>query len=161
MSGSGAPRAATVDATGLHVVIVAGTWHDTITDGLIAGALRTIDAAGARSTLVRVAGSFELPVVCKTALETGADAVVALGVIIRGGTPHFDFVAAAATDGLTRVALDTGKPVGFGVLTLDDEAQGLDRAGLPGSREDKGKEAADAAMRTAIVLRELAAGARD
>ncbi len=93
-------------------------------------------------------GSFELPVVAKAALDAGADAVVALGVIIRGGTPHFEFVSSAATDGLTRVALDTGKPVGFGVLTLDDEQQGIDRAGLAGSKEDKGYEAADAAIRT-------------
>ena len=88
-----------------------------------------LDASGADVTVVRVPGSFELPVVSKAALEDGADAVVALGVIIRGGTPHFEYVSAAATDGLTRVALDTGKPVGFGVLTLDDEQQGLDRAG--------------------------------
>jgi 6,7-dimethyl-8-ribityllumazine synthase len=96
-------------------------------------------------------------VVAKTALDQGADAVVALGVIIRGGTPHFEFVSNAATDGLTRVAIDTGKPVGFGVLTLDDEAQGIARAGLPGSEEDKGFEAADAAMRTALILRGLRA----
>jgi 6,7-dimethyl-8-ribityllumazine synthase len=102
-----------------------------------------------------VPGSFELPVVAKAALDAGADAAVALGVIIRGGTPHFDYVASAATDGLTRVALDTGKPVGFGVLTLDDEQQGLDRAGLPGSREDKGAETASAALLTAITLREI------
>jgi 6,7-dimethyl-8-ribityllumazine synthase len=95
-----------------------------------------------------VPGSFELPVAAKAALDAGADAVVALGVIIRGGTPHFEFVSSAATDGLTRVALDAGKPVGFGVLTLDDEQQGIDRAGLPGSKEDKGAEAADAALRT-------------
>jgi 6,7-dimethyl-8-ribityllumazine synthase len=102
-----------------------------------------------------VPGSFELPVVAKAALEAGADAVVALGVIIRGGTPHFEYVSAAATDGLTRVALDTGKPVGFGLLTLDDEQQGLDRAGLPGSKEDKGREAAEAAVVTAVALRAL------
>lgn len=155
MSGKGAPEKQAVDGSGLDVVIVAGTWHEQITDGLIAGARRTLDAAGASHRLVRVAGSFELPVVAKAALEAGADAVVALGVIIRGGTPHFEFVSSAATDGLTRVALDTGKPVGFGVLTLDDEQQGLDRAGLPGSQEDKGAEAADAALRTAITLREL------
>lgn len=155
MSGKGAPEKQAVDGSGLDVVIVAGTWHEQITDGLIAGAQRTLDAAGASHRLVRVAGSFELPVVAKAALEAGADAVVALGVIIRGGTPHFEFVSSAATDGLTRVALDTGKPVGFGVLTLDDEQQGLDRAGLPGSQEDKGAEAADAALRTAITLREL------
>jgi len=156
MSGKGAPQATgTVDATGLDVVVIAGTWHETITDGLIAGAQRALDASGATYRVVRVPGAFELPVVAKAALEAGADAAVALGVIIRGGTPHFEFVSNAATDGLTRVALDTGKPVGFGVLTLDDEAQGIARAGLPGSEEDKGFEAADAAIRTAVVLREL------
>jgi len=143
------------DASGLRVVIVAGEWHEQITDGMIAGATRALAEAGADYSLVRVPGSFELPVACKAALEAGADATVALGVIIRGGTPHFEFVSSAATDGLTRVALDTGKPVGFGVLTLDDEQQGIDRAGLPGSREDKGYEAADAAIRTALVLRAL------
>ncbi|WP_104199623.1 6,7-dimethyl-8-ribityllumazine synthase [Cryobacterium sp. Y29] len=144
-----------VDAAGLRVVIVAGLWHDAITDGLIAGAIRVLEASNAEFSLVRVPGSFELPVTCKVALDSGADAVIALGVIIRGGTPHFDFVSNAATDGLTRVALDAGKPVGFGVLTLDDEQQGLDRAGLPGSKEDKGAEAASAALATALVLREL------
>jgi 6,7-dimethyl-8-ribityllumazine synthase len=137
------------------VTVIAGSWHDTITDGLIAGAVRVLDAAGANHSLVRVPGAFELPVVAKAALESGAEAVVCLGVIIRGGTPHFDFVSNAATDGLTRVALDTGRAVGFGVLTLDDEAQGIDRAGLPGSREDKGAEAATAALATALTLREL------
>ncbi|MGP3535539.1 6,7-dimethyl-8-ribityllumazine synthase [Microbacterium sp. RD1] len=155
MSGKGAPEASAVDAAGLRVVVVAGQWHDTITDGLIAGARRTLDASGASWQLVRVPGAFELAVAAKAALEAGADAVVALGVIIRGGTPHFEYVSAAATDGLTRVALDTGRPVGFGVLTLDDEQQGLDRAGLPGSKEDKGAEAADAALRTALLLRQL------
>lgn len=158
MSGKGSPVASPVempDASGLRIVIIAGEWHQQITEGMIAGATRALDEARAEYSLVRVPGSFELPVACKVALDAGADAAVALGVIIRGGTPHFDFVASAATDGLTRVALDTGKPVGFGVLTLDDEQQGIDRAGLPGSREDKGYEAADAAIRTALVLRAL------
>jgi 6,7-dimethyl-8-ribityllumazine synthase len=154
MSGAGSPEL-DVDGTGLRVVIVAGSWHDEITNGLIAGATRTLEASGASFELVRVPGSFELPVVSKAALEAGADAVVALGVIIRGGTPHFEYVSAAATDGLTRVALDTGKPVGFGVLTLDDEQQGLDRAGLPGSKEDKGREAAEAAIATVRAIRAL------
>jgi 6,7-dimethyl-8-ribityllumazine synthase len=154
VSGAGSPDL-NVDGTGLNIVIIAGEWHDVITDGLIAGAQRTLEASGATFSLVRVPGSFELPVASKVALENGADAVVALGVIIRGGTPHFEYVSAAATDGLTRVALDTGKAIGFGVLTLDDEQQGLDRAGLPGSKEDKGQEAAQAAVATARVLADL------
>ncbi len=155
MSGKGAPITGGTDASGLHIVVIAATWHDEITNGLIAGAERVLEASGASYRLMRVLGSFELPVAAKVALDAGADAVVALGVIIRGGTPHFEYVSSAATDGLTRVALDTGKPVGFGVLTLDDEQQGLDRAGLPGSKEDKGAEAADAAIRTALALRAL------
>jgi 6,7-dimethyl-8-ribityllumazine synthase len=154
MSGQGSPEL-DVDGTGLRIVVVAGSWHDEITNGLIESATRTLEASGASFELVRVPGSFELPVASKAALEAGADAVVALGVIIRGGTPHFEYVSAAATDGLTRVALDTGKPVGFGVLTLDDEQQGLDRAGLPGSKEDKGREAAEAAIATARALRAI------
>ena len=154
MSGEGAPKTMT-DGTGLRVTIVAGSWHERIGEALLAGARRVLDASGAEVTVLRVPGSFELPVVSKAALENGADAVVALGVIIRGGTPHFDFVSNAATDGLVRVALDTGKPVGFGVLTLDDEQQGLDRAGLPGSKEDKGAEAAEAALATARVLQSV------
>ena len=156
MSGAGAPTTAEqIDATGVKVVVIAGTWHEVITDGMIAGARRVLDASNATHRLVRVPGSFELPVAAQAAFAGGADAVVALGVIIRGGTPHFEYVSSATTDGLTRVALDAGKPVGFGVLTIDDEQQGLDRAGLEGSKEDKGAEAADAALRTALVIREL------
>ena len=155
MSGAGAPGHEQIDGSGLSVVVVAGTWHEQITNGLIAGAERVLTASGASYRLVRVPGSFELAVAAQAAFAGGADAVVALGVIIRGGTPHFEYVSAATTDGLTRVSLDAGKPVGFGVLTLDDEQQGLDRAGLPGSEEDKGAEAAEAALRTALVLRAL------
>jgi 6,7-dimethyl-8-ribityllumazine synthase len=154
MSGAGSPTL-NVDGTGLKVTIVAGHWHEKISDGLIAGARRVLDAAGAEVTEIRVPGSFELPVVAKAALEAGADAVVALGVIIRGGTPHFEYVSDAATSGLTQVALLTGKPVGFGVLTLDDEQQGIDRAGLPGSKEDKGAEAAEAAIATARAIQTI------
>lgn len=156
MSGAGAPTSHTpIDGSGLRVVVIAGTWHETISNGLIAGAQRVLDEAGAGHTLVRVPGSFELAVAAQAAFAGGADAVVALGVIIRGGTPHFEYVSSAATDSLTRVALDAGKPVGFGVLTLDDEQQGLDRAGLEGSKEDKGAEAAEAALRTVHVVRAL------
>jgi 6,7-dimethyl-8-ribityllumazine synthase len=156
MSGAGAPTIES-NGAGLKVTIVAGQWHEEISNGLLAGAHRALSAAGVEITEIRVPGSFELPVVSKAALEAGADAVVALGVIIRGGTPHFEYVSAAATDGLTRVALDTGKPVGFGVLTLDDEQQGLDRAGLEGSKEDKGAEAAEAAVATVLALRVIRA----
>jgi 6,7-dimethyl-8-ribityllumazine synthase len=107
-------------------------------------------------TEVRVPGTFELPVVAAELARTH-DAVVALGVVIRGGTPHFEYVCSAATDGLTLVALDTGTPVGFGVLTCDTDEQALDRAGLQGSKEDKGYEATAAALRTALALRGLRA----
>ncbi|MHB1235568.1 MAG: 6,7-dimethyl-8-ribityllumazine synthase [Microbacteriaceae bacterium] len=156
MSAEGTPELA-ADGTGLRIAIVAGRWHQQIADGLLEGARRALSASGAQVSVVRVPGSFELPLACKAVLEAGADAAVALGVIIRGGTPHFEYVSSAATSGLTTVALQTGKPVGFGVLTLDDEQQGLDRAGLPGSREDKGAEAAQAAVTMAVTLRELRA----
>ena len=154
MSGDGAPDIQ-IDGKGLKITIVAGLWHEEIANGLLAGAQRVLDAAGAEVTVIRVPGSFELPVVSKAALVNGANAVVALGVIIRGGTPHFEFVSDAATSGLTQVAVETGKAIGFGVLTLDDEQQGLDRAGLPGSKEDKGAEAAMAALATAIIIRNI------
>jgi 6,7-dimethyl-8-ribityllumazine synthase len=157
MSGEGLPALDT-DGTGMKVTIVSGLWHNRISEGLLAGARRVLDGSGAEVSVIQVAGSFELPVVSKAALDAGADAVVALGVIVRGETPHFDFVASAATEGLTRVALDTGKPVGFGVLTVEDEQQGLDRAGLPGSKEDVGGRAAEAALATAHALRELGGG---
>lgn len=153
MSGRGSAGA---DVTGFgpgRVVIVAASWHETVMNGLIAGAVRAVRAAGVEPEVVRVPGTFELAIVAQAAARSGADAVVALGVVIRGGTPHFDYVCSAATTGLTRVALDTGVPVGFGVLTCDDEQQALDRAGLDGSSEDKGAEAAAAAMNTAVVLR--------
>ncbi|MCT3000232.1 6,7-dimethyl-8-ribityllumazine synthase [Propionibacterium freudenreichii] len=155
MSGVGAP-ALSVDGSGMRIVVVAASWHTTVMEGLVGGALRALAAAGvADPQVVRVPGSFELPVAAMKAASAGADAVVALGVVIRGGTPHFDYVCQAATSGLTEVALQTRVPVGFGVLTCDDEAQALARAGLPGSTEDKGAQAAEAAIATVLALREL------
>ncbi|CEH08702.1 6,7-dimethyl-8-ribityllumazine synthase (Riboflavin synthase beta chain) [Propionibacterium freudenreichii] len=155
MSGVGAP-ALSVDGSGMRIVAVAASWHTTVMEGLLGGALRALAAAGvADPQVVRVPGSFELPVAAMKAASAGADAVVALGVVIRGGTPHFDYVCQAATSGLTEVALQTRVPVGFGVLTCDDEAQALARAGLPGSTEDKGAQAAEAAIATVLALREL------
>lgn len=154
MSGAGSPHLQ-VDGAGLRVAIVAASWHERVMDGLVAGARRALqEAAVSVVAVIRVPGSFELPVVAARAAQA-YDAVVALGVVVRGGTPHFDYVCQAATWGLTDVAVRTGVPVGFGVLTCDDEAQALDRAGLPGSREDKGYEAALAAIATARVLQDL------
>jgi 6,7-dimethyl-8-ribityllumazine synthase len=156
MSGKGAPTLA-VDGHGLRVAIVAAQWHTEVMDGLLAGALRGLADAGVQDPVViRVPGTFELPVAAARCAAAGLDAVVALGVVVRGGTPHFDYVCSAATSGLTQVAVSTGVPVGFGVLTCDDDAQALDRAGLPGSHEDKGHEAATAAVATVVALRRLA-----
>lgn len=141
-----------VDGQGLRVAVIAASWHPTVMDGLIEGAHRGLAEAGAAEvTVVRVPGSFELAVAAAR-LAPHYDAVVALGVVIRGGTPHFDYVCQAATHGLTDVSVRTGVPVGFGVLTCDNEHQALERAGLPGSSEDKGYEAATAAVATARAL---------
>ncbi len=157
MSGSGQPQLERLDGSRLRVGVVAARWHAEVMDGLLAGAERALVAAGVDDVVVaRAPGSFELPVVAQRLAQRGYDAVVALGVVVRGGTPHFEFVCRAVTDGLSRVALDFGVPVGFGVLTCDNDAQARDRAGLAGSTEDKGYEAAHAALATALVLRELA-----
>jgi 6,7-dimethyl-8-ribityllumazine synthase len=156
MSGAGAPGSNIKDCHDLRVAVVAASWHEQVMDGLLAGADRALTEAKVEMpVVVRVPGTFELPVVAGALAAQGFDAVIALGVVIRGGTPHFDFVCNAATDGLTRVALDHGVPVGFGVLTCDDDEQALDRAGLPGSKEDKGYEAAAAALETAMTLRKV------
>lgn len=155
MSGAGAVDIQ-VDGTGMTVAVIASSWHATVMGGLIAGASKALDDCGAEHEIFMVPGSFELPIAAQAAAITGRfEAVVALGVIIRGGTPHFEYVCEAASSGLQSVALGTGIPVGFGLLTCDDEDQALDRAGLPGSSEDKGKEAAQAAVATAVLLREL------
>jgi 6,7-dimethyl-8-ribityllumazine synthase len=159
MSGSGSPDLSLDGAAGLRVAVVAAQWHQVVMDGLLAGAHRALAAAGVSDVAEwRVPGSFELPVVARELAATGYDAVIALGVVIRGGTPHFEYVCRAATEGLARVALDTGVPIGFGLLTCDTDEQALDRAGLPGSSEDKGAEAVEAALATALVLRAIRAG---
>ena len=156
MSGHGAPDQGPVDCGDLTVAVVAASWHEEVMDGLLAGARRALaDFRVQQATEVRVPGTFELPVAADALARHGYHAVVALGVVIRGGTPHFEYVCEAATDGLTRVSLDHGTPIGFGVLTCDNEEQALDRAGLDGSREDKGYEATSAALLTARTLRGL------
>lgn len=146
MSGSGAPQLE-VSGAGKKIYVVATAWHPTIMDGLIQGSLAELEKAGANNVVLqRVPGAFELPLAASYAIDQGADAVIALGVVIRGETPHFDYVCQSATDGLTSLQLSSKTPIGFGLLTVDDEAQALSRAGLETSREDKGAEAVQAAL---------------
>jgi 6,7-dimethyl-8-ribityllumazine synthase len=155
VSGAGRPVAATVDAAGLTLAIAATRWHAGITDSLVQRAVAAAKECGIDDALlVRVPGAVELPVVAAE-LARGHDAVVCLGAVIRGGTPHFEYVCDAVTYGLARVALDSGKPVGNGVLTCDTLDQARDRSGQDGSAEDKGWEAVVAALETALVLHSL------
>ena len=157
MSGEGRPTDRPVDGKGLTLAVVATRWRVQITDALLDSAVRTAVECGIpEPTVVRVSGAIELPVVAQ-ALAATHDAVAALGVVIRGGTPHFEYVCDAVTYGLTRISLDSHTPVGNGVLTCDTEEQALDRAGLEGSHEDKGYEATSAALLTARTLRDLRA----
>jgi 6,7-dimethyl-8-ribityllumazine synthase len=155
MSGEGRPELSAVDAAGLTLAIAATRWHAEITDSLVDRAAAAAKACGVTDPLVvRVAGAVELPVVAQT-LARQYDAVVCLGAVIKGGTPHFEYVCDAVTAGLTRVALDASTPVGNGVLTCNTIEQARDRSGLPDSSEDKGWEAVVAALETAILLRSL------
>ena len=155
MSGDGRPALEIPEATGLRLAVAATRWHADIVDVLVERALAVAGKAGVEQpTVVRVPGTVELPVVCQE-LARSHDAVVALGVVVRGGTPHFEYVCDAVTAGLTRVSLDEGVPVGNGVLTTNTREQAVDRSGGPGSAEDKGAEACLAALHTALVLRDL------
>ncbi len=158
MSGEGRPELASVDAAGLTLAIAATRWHAETSDSLVDRAVAAAKACGVTDPLVvRVAGAVELPVIAQE-LAKRYDAVACLGAVIRGGTPHFEYVSDAMTTGLTRVALDEGTPVGNGVLTCNSIEQARDRSGLPGSTEDKGWEAVVAALDTAILLRSLRRG---
>jgi len=156
MSGHGEPTLELAAAGGLKVAIVASQWHERICTALLDGAVSAAARAGVTDpTIVRVAGAIELPVIVQ-ALARSHDAVIALGVVIKGETPHFEYVCDAVTAGLTRVSLDESTPVGNGVLTTLNEAQALNRAGLPDSAEDKGAQAMTAALASALVLADLA-----
>jgi len=154
MSGSGRPDLVIPDARGLRIGIAASTWHDAISEQLLTRALAVAEAAGASATVARVVGAVELPFFAQELARTH-DAVVALGVVIRGSTAHFDYVCQSVTDGLTRIALDEATPVAHGVLTTENEEQALDRDGHEGASEDKGGEAVAAALGAALVLRDL------
>nr|WP_237421705.1 6,7-dimethyl-8-ribityllumazine synthase [Gordonia sp. SID5947] len=146
------------DAGAVRLAIVSSQWHATICTALLDGAVRAAAEHGVTDpTIVNVAGAIELPVIVQ-ALARNHDAVVALGVVIKGETPHFEYVCDAVTAGLTRVSLDESTPVGNGVLTTLDEEQALARAGLPDSKEDKGAQATTAALASALTLRALALG---
>ena len=158
MSSDGRPALEIPDAAGLRLAVAATRWHADIVDVLVERALAVAAKSGAEvPTVVRVPGTVELPVVCQELARTH-DAVVALGLVVRGGTPHFEYVCSAATDGLARIAVDKGVAVGFGLLTCDTDEQALDRAGLEGSKEDKGYEATSAALLTAQTLRTIKRG---
>ncbi|MFK4184327.1 6,7-dimethyl-8-ribityllumazine synthase [Streptomyces sparsogenes] len=154
MSGKGAPQLSVENCPDLRVAVVAAQWHAQVMDGLVDGALRALrELRIDEPALLRVPGSWELPVVAKVLASRGYDAIVALGVVIRGGTPHFDYVCQGVTQGLAQVSVDTRVPIGFGVLTCDTEEQAFDRAGLAHSKKDAGHEAVTAAVATAISLR--------
>jgi 6,7-dimethyl-8-ribityllumazine synthase len=155
VSGDGRPPGRVVDAAGLTLAIAATRWHPEVTDTLVQRAVAAAVACGIAGPLVvRVPGAAELPVLAAE-LARRHDAVACLGAVIRGGTPHFDYVCACVTYGLSRVPLDTGTPVGNGVLTCDTRDQALDRSGAEDSSEDKGWDAVLAALETALVLRSL------
>ena len=154
MSKEGLPTPKNVSGEGLRVAVVTATWNAEICDQLHRRALETAEAAGAVVTPLRVVGALELPVVVQAAARTH-DAVVALGCVVRGGTPHFDYVCDSVTQGLTRIALDESTPVANGVLTVNDYDQAVDRAGFADSAEDNGAEAMQAALETVHTLRTL------
>jgi 6,7-dimethyl-8-ribityllumazine synthase len=155
MAGYGAPELETVNGAGLTLGVVASRWHDELSMQLLDRALEAAKACGVEHvTVARVAGAVELPVVAQ-ALARRHDAVVALGVVIRGTTAHFEHVCASVTQGLTRVALDESTPVAHGVLTVDDVDQARDRSGYPESSEDKGWSATVAALDAVLTLRRV------
>jgi 6,7-dimethyl-8-ribityllumazine synthase len=157
MSGAGAPAITITDggAASLRVAIVTTQWHKELMDALLDGAQRGCRDAGITSppVVLHVPGAFELPVAAARLAKSGQfDAIVTLGLVLRGSTPHFDYVCQGATIGITNVMTETGVPIGFGLLTCDTEEQAFERSGLPGSKEDKGHEAATAAIATALLL---------
>jgi 6,7-dimethyl-8-ribityllumazine synthase len=153
VSAVGRPGGRSVDATGLRLAIVGSRWHRTEADTLVERAAAAATACGVTDmTVLRVEGAWELPIAAQSAAES-ADVLVAVGCVVRGGTPHFDHLCRTVYDGLLRVSLDVGVPIGNGVLTCDTLVQAADRAGGPGAAEDNGWDATVAALDTALTLR--------
>ncbi len=150
----------TQSASGLRFAVVVSKYHDFVTERLQAGALGALSAAGVASddiVIVRVPGAFEIPVAARHAADAGEfDAIVCLGCLIRGATPHFDFIAAAVAHGLVTASGETGVPMTFGVLTTTSVEEALERAGEGPS--NKGWEAAAAAVEMAVVTARIARG---
>ena len=128
------------------VAVIAAIWNQDLTDNMMSECLKTLKEYGLKPVSIRVSGSFELIAATKQALLQKFDAVIALGVVLRGETPHFEYVSMAVTNGLTQIAADSGKPIGFGVLTCDNHEQAKARAGFPESIENKGKDSALAVL---------------
>jgi len=142
-----APTISIPQMPNLKAIIISASWHPEICDALVAGAKRGFTAAGINNPTVKtVAGSFELPLAAQLAFEQGFQIAVVVGLVLRGETPHFDYVCQGVTDGVMQVSLNKSKPIGFGVLMCDQLSQAKDRAGLPGSKEDKGYDSAIAAL---------------
>jgi 6,7-dimethyl-8-ribityllumazine synthase len=142
-----APTISIPQMPNLKAIIISASWHPEICDALVAGAKRGFAAAGINNPTVKtVAGSFELPLAAQLAFEQGFDIAVVVGLVLRGETPHFDYVCQGVTDGVMQVSLNKSKPIGFGVLMCDQLSQAKDRAGLPGGKEDKGYDSALAAL---------------
>lgn len=148
MSGQGAPEFVPQDMQ-MHVAVIVGSWHSEYVDQMRKQACNALEATGSTYEILQVSGAFEMPLVAQRAADAEFyDAVICLGVVMRGSTPHFDYVCKAVTDGLMQVQLDTNKPVGFGVLTVDTPEQAYARAGFADSPESKGKETVEAVMRS-------------
>lgn len=142
-----------LDGTGLRVGIAVATWNRSVTDRLLDGAVARLEELGAEVTVLRVPGALELPIACKALAEDGADAVVAIGTVVKGETDHYDIVVRESTSGISRVALDTGVPVTNAILAVAQFGHAMERAGE--GPANKGHEAAEAAIAMTRALRGL------
>ena len=154
MSGN-APQIALPQLPHARVAIISSSWHLDICNNLISGASRALKDAGiTETTIIHVPGSFEIPLASQIAFEQGYDAVVAVGLVLKGETPHFDYVCQGVTQGILDVSLKFSRPIGFGVLMCNTLEQAIARSGRPGSIEDKGFDSAVAAIRLLELKKE-------